>query len=60
MGSTPNSSEPRKAYSFALTRVGGKPIIMIGLGQHDCVRFELTWPMVATFVADAMKWVLIR
>lgn len=61
MASTPSFSEdPQKAFTFAFTRVGGKPIIVIGLGNHDCVRYELTWSMVASFVLDAMKWVVRR
>lgn len=50
----------QKAFTLAFTREGGKPIIVIGLGNHDCVRYELTWSQVATFVCDAFPWVVKR
>lgn len=54
------SEEPKKATAFALTFPDGKPVIMIGTGNHDCVRFELNWAQVATFVMDALPRIVRR
>lgn len=54
------TEDPRKAFTCCFTRIDGRPIITIGLGQHDCVRFELTWSMVASLVLDMLPWVVKR
>jgi hypothetical protein len=51
---------PRKAFTCQAIREDGKPILVIGLGNHDCVRFELTWRQVAGVVLAWLPWVVQR
>lgn len=52
--------EPTKAFTCCITRVDGKPVLTVGIGNHDCVRYELTWSMVASMALDMIPWVVKR
>ncbi len=56
----PVVAEPIKASSCSATKVSGKPILTIGLGNHDCVRYELTWAQIANLILDMLPWVVRR
>lgn len=37
-----------------------KPVIVVGFGNHDCIRYELTWDQLRGLVLDAMPELLRR
>ena len=46
------------AETVRLTVEGGKPFLTIGQGNHDALRFQITWDQVRGFVLDAVPQLL--
>lgn len=49
-----------EAKTFRLTFPDRKPVVVIGLGNHECIRFELTFDQLRGLVLDAMPELLRR
>ena len=46
------------AETLRLTVEDGKPYLVIGQGNHDALRFQITWDQVRGFVLDAVPQLL--
>lgn len=52
------SEEPRKAFTARLVFEGVTPILVLGKGNHDCERWELSRAQIAGIVKDAVPELL--